>query len=58
MITSLQKFQNRYKSVDNYLFQCGFTKKEIEVIKYNLVMSNIIKNLKLNQNDNVIKSLL
>ncbi|CAB5213855.1 uncharacterized protein OCT59_023346 [Rhizophagus irregularis] len=58
MTTSLQKFQNHYKSVDNYLFQCGFTKKEIEAIKYNLVMSNNIKNSKLNQNDNVIRSLL
>ncbi|PKY42475.1 alpha/beta-hydrolase [Rhizophagus irregularis] len=58
MTSSLQKFQNHYKSVDNYLFQCGFTKKEIEAIKYNLVMSNNIKNSKLNQNDNVIRSLL
>jgi hypothetical protein len=57
MITSLQKFQHHYKSVDNYLLQCGFTKKEIESIKYNLVISNNIKNLKLNKDD-VIKSLL
>jgi hypothetical protein len=58
MMSFLQKFQNHYKSVDNYLLQCGFTMREIESIKNNLIISNNRKNLKLKLNDNIIKSLL
>ncbi|RIA93218.1 tyrosine phosphatase family-domain-containing protein [Glomus cerebriforme] len=58
MESLLRKFQNHYKSVDNYLLQCGFTTKEIENIKNNLMISNNIKNLIMYQNNNVIKSLL